>query len=232
MPLRSSRVNCVRPASGETSETAVSERSSDVNCVRFASGETSETAVPSRFSHVNCMRFTSGETADTAVPGRFSDVNCVRFTSGETSETPVSLRTSDVNCVRFASGETSDIGLVCHSSPTRAPLRFNDVRLSACSSPVRSAIPLPGAANPVKSSIASAVMTASVGKPRASRMAAAKFSSGMETSCAVAVSLRIDTINTSVKVKSVNFFIIILLVVNVARGPVPRLCRRGCKPRF
>ena len=118
--------------------------------------------------------------------------------------------------MRAARGETSDIGLVCHSLPTHVLLRPNRVRLVACSSPVRSAIPLPDAPNSVKSSIASAVITASVGKPRASRIAAAKLASGMDptSTCAVAVVVSSMAVKSSIKTAMSIFFICIDFLVS------------------
>ena len=153
----------------------------------------------SRSRYVNCVSPASGETSETAVLLSHSVVNCVSPASGETSETRVPESCSVVNCVRFASGETSE---------TAVDPRANPCRLIACSSPVRAVIPLPTALNSVKSSIASAVITASVGRPRVSRIAAAKLPSGMETSACTGCAVNCArAVNNRVKVKRINFFI-------------------------
>ena len=184
--------------------------------------------MPQRLSHVNCVSPARGDTSQISVAKRDSTFNCVSPASGETSQISVPLRFSDVNCVSPASGETSDIGLVCHLSPCIMP-RSNLVRLVACSSPVRAAIPRPSASRRVKSSIASAVITASVGKPRVSRIAAAKLLSGMETttsfSCAVAVVVSSVAVKNSAKTVMRFFFICVNLLVSCRGngfGRVPR----------
>ena len=108
MARRSSPSNCVRLASGDTSETPVVPSSSHVNCVSPASGDTSETPVVPSFSHVNCVSPASGDTSETPVARRSSAANCVNPDSGDTSETPVARRSSAANCVNPDSGDTSE----------------------------------------------------------------------------------------------------------------------------
>ena len=128
----------------------------------------------------------------------------VRLASEETSDTPVEARSSSSKFVRRARGDKLDIGFQCHSSLTQLPRRNNPVRLTAYSRPVRSAIPRPYASSSLKSRIASAVIAVPGGKPRASRRAAAKLASGMDTTSPAASTWAVMfvTLSKSAVVKS------------------------------
>ena len=140
---------------------------------------------------------------------RSSSVKFVSPASGEISETAVLSRSSSVKFVRLARGNTLDIiGFVRHSPSIRVSPRFNPVRLTACSSPVRAAIPRPAVSSSVKLRIASAVIAAPAGSSRASRITAANSASGIETSACTGGAVNCaKAVNNRVKVKSVNFFI-------------------------
>ena len=177
--------------------------------VRFSSAETSETPVQPRCSSSKFVRDASAETSETAVKLRFSSTKFVRFSSAETSETAVPLSLSVSKFVRLARGDTLDIiGFVRHLPSIRVSPRFNPVRLTACSRPVRAAIPRPAVSSSVKLRIASAVIAAPGGSSRASRITAANSASGIETSACTGGAVNCaKAVNNRVKVKSVNFFI-------------------------
>ena len=140
---------------------------------------------------------------------RFSVVKFVRCANPDTSETPVELRDSPSKFVKRANPDTSDIALLLTYSPLMysAP-RSISFKLIACSSPVRSLIPRFGACSCVKSSIVCSVKSAPGGRPRVSRMAAAKLASGIENAACTGGAVNCTkAVNNRVKVRSVNFFI-------------------------
>ena len=109
------------------------------------------------------------------------------------------MRFSHSKFVRLASGEISETSVLMRSSHSK---------LTACSSPVRSAIPRPAAQSSVKWRIASAVIAAPAGSPRVSRITAANSASGIETSACTGGAVNCaKTVNTKISVKTVNFFI-------------------------
>ena len=178
---RPSVSKCVRCASEETSETSVLWRYSHSKFVRLAREDTSETKVPVRSSHLKFVRLATADTSETKGLVSSSVLKFVRCASAETSDTPVEARSSHSKFVRDARGDTLDIGFSRHSPSIVVAPRSNHVRLTAYSRPVRFAIPRPFASSRVKLRSASDVIAAPGGKPRASRRAAAKLASGMNT---------------------------------------------------
>ena len=177
----------MRVASADTSETAVSSRVSHSKFVRVASADTSETAVPLRCSHRKFVRCASAETSETAVELSHSHRKFVRVASVKTSETSVCRRSSCHKFVRDASADTSDIALLltCSTLLVFSPPKSTTIKLTACSSPVRSFIPRSRWAPSATRLRMECVVT---GSPEDilsdSRTAAAKFGSGIETTLA------------------------------------------------
>ena len=106
---------------------------------------------------------------------RFNQVSWVNPDTNNASEMPQWERFSRVSRVSTAMGEGSEMVLLLISSPSiYSSPRFSSLRLRACSSPVRSVIPLLGASSRVRLSIVCVVMVLPISR----RSAAAKLRSG------------------------------------------------------
>ena len=159
-------------------------RDSHSKFVKRASEETSETPVDSRDSHSKFVRRASDETSETPVELRDSPFKFVRRASAETSRKPdIPPRFNSSRAVNFSSGEKSDIALLLtypsplmYSSPRSTP-----VKATACSSPARDFIPRLRASSLTRLRMECVVTGSLEVSTSSSRMAAAKFGSGMET---------------------------------------------------
>ena len=135
---------------------------------------------------------------------RCSHIRWGKFATAEISEMLLLGRCSNVSRVKPARGERSLIALLfLHSFATLSGPSSNLVRCVANSSPVKSLMLAFFASRRVKVAISSAVIGVPGAIPSASSMAARRLASGMDATCAVAVSGKVRHINRE-KVKRRN----------------------------
>ena len=150
-----------------------------------------------RLRVVSCVNPERADISEIEVLLRFSSLSCVNPERVDVSEIRICVSHNVLSCVSPESGEKSDTVLLLttrFSASMYAPLRFRNMRLWACSRPVRFAMPRLGTSRSLRFSSVCVV----IALPISSRIAAAKFGSGMDTLLGAGSRLLISTANSSV----------------------------------
>ena len=175
--------SCVICERADISEIALFQRFRFVSCVSPAKGVVSEMALPPRCRCASCVICERADISEIALSQRLRFVSCVSPAKGVVSEIRICVSHNVLRCVSPKSGEKSDTVLLLtarSSASIYAPPRSSCLRLCACSSPVRSSIPRLRTSRCVRFSSVCVV----IALPICSRIAAAKFGSGMDTTSA------------------------------------------------
>ena len=176
---RSRKVSCFKPDSDDTSEIVLPIRNSHRSCVKPDSDDTSEIVLLERFSPHSCVKPDSNDTSEIVLLERSSSPSCVKPDSDDMSEIALPPRDRTPSCFKSDSDDISETALL-FTGPTPSIYsfpRFKELRLRACSSPVRYVILRLGTSSHVKFSIVCVVIELPISR----RTAVAKFASGIET---------------------------------------------------
>ena len=176
-------VSCIISAKGVISAIALFQRVRFVSCVIRVRGVISAMTLPPRCRCASCVNPESVDISAIVLSPRCRFVSCVSPAKGVISEIRICASHNVLSCVSPKSGEKSDTVLLLttrSSASIYAPPRSRCLRWCACSSPVRASIPRLRTSRCVRFSSVSFVIEL----PIFSRIAAAKFGSGMDTTCA------------------------------------------------